>query len=96
MNKSKRKVYCIYTPLLYESLFFCFRGPISVLKDTLRNEGFLGFYKGFGATVAREMPGYFFFFGGYEASKYFLASTNDMKSEKYGESYLFAYIQVTH
>eukprot|EP00795_Rhopilema_esculentum_P000074 gene74-9685_t len=59
-------------------------GPLSVMRDTFKADGFLGFYNGFAATVAREMPGYFFFFGGYEATKYFLASTNDMKSEKYG------------
>lgn len=61
------------------------RGPISVVKDTFKADGFLGFYNGFVATVAREMPGYFFFFGGYETSKYFLATTNDMKTEPYGK-----------
>ena len=59
-----------------------------MIKDTFRADGFLGFYNGFVATVAREMPGYFFFFGGYEASKYFLASTNDMKTEPYGKATL--------
>ena len=59
-----------------------------MIRDTFKSDGFFGFYNGFVATVAREMPGYFFFFGGYEASKYVLASTSDMKTEPYG---LFVY-----
>ena len=56
-----------------------------MIRDTFKSDGVLGFYNGFVATVAREMPGYFFFFGGYEASKYVLATTDDMKTEPYGK-----------
>lgn len=34
----------------------------------LREEGVLGFFRGLTSTWAREVPGYFFFFGGYNAS----------------------------
>ena len=35
----------------------------------LKNEGVPGLFKGLTSTMFREMPGYFFFFGGYELSK---------------------------
>lgn len=45
---------------------------ISAFKLTsqiLNNEGIPGLFKGLTSTMFREMPGYFFFFGGYELSK---------------------------
>lgn len=45
---------------------------ISAFKLTsqiLRNEGVPGLFRGLTSTMFREMPGYFFFFGGYELSK---------------------------
>ena len=35
-------------------------------------EGFRGFYRGFNSTLVREMPGFFFYFGGYGLAKEFL------------------------
>ena len=34
--------------------------------------GVPGMFRGLAPTMAREMPGYFFFFGGYELAKNFL------------------------
>ena len=38
----------------------------------IRDDGFLGLFRGLTSTLAREVPGYFFFFGGYELSRYVL------------------------
>lgn len=38
----------------------------------IREDGFLGLFRGMTSTLVREVPGYFFFFGGYELSRYFL------------------------
>ncbi|XP_074243909.1 mitochondrial ornithine transporter 1 isoform X2 [Saimiri boliviensis] len=46
----------------------------SVIKSILRKDGPLGFYHGLSSTLLREVPGYFFFFGGYELSRSFFAS----------------------
>ncbi|XP_068920715.1 mitochondrial ornithine transporter 1 isoform X3 [Petaurus breviceps papuanus] len=46
----------------------------SVVKGILRKDGPLGFYHGLSSTLLREVPGYFFFFGGYELSRSFFAS----------------------
>ncbi|XP_011365713.1 mitochondrial ornithine transporter 2 [Pteropus medius] len=46
----------------------------SVMKGILRKDGPLGFYHGLSSTLLQEVPGYFFFFGGYELSRSFFAS----------------------
>ncbi|KAM5300537.1 mitochondrial ornithine transporter 2 [Ctenodactylus gundi] len=46
----------------------------SVIKSILRKDGPLGFYHGLSSTLIQEVPGYFFFFGGYELSRSFFAS----------------------
>ncbi|XP_046523331.1 mitochondrial ornithine transporter 2 [Equus asinus] len=46
----------------------------SVVKSILRKDGPLGFYHGLSSTLIQEIPGYFFFFGGYELSRSFFAS----------------------
>ncbi|KAJ8384394.1 hypothetical protein AAFF_G00205270 [Aldrovandia affinis] len=38
----------------------------SVVRAVMRNEGPLGFFQGLTPTIAREVPGYFCFFGAYE------------------------------
>ena len=38
-------------------------------KQILRTEGIPGMFRGLVPTFAREIPGYFFFFGGYELSR---------------------------
>ncbi len=46
--------------------------PYQLTKQILKSEGIRGMFRGLGPTFAREMPGYFFFFGGYEYSREFL------------------------
>ncbi|XP_074169789.1 mitochondrial ornithine transporter 1 [Rhinolophus sinicus] len=46
----------------------------SVVRGVLRKDGPLGFYRGLSSTLVQEVPGYFFFFGGYEVSRSFFAS----------------------
>lgn len=43
--------------------------PLQLTRQIFKQEGVLGFYRGLGPTLAREMPGYFFFFGGYEGTR---------------------------
>ncbi|KAM6148979.1 mitochondrial ornithine transporter 2 [Erethizon dorsatum] len=45
-----------------------------VVRDILRKDGLLGFYHGLSTTLIQEIPGHFFFFGGYELSRTFFAS----------------------
>lgn len=47
--------------------------PFQLTKNVLKKEGIPGMFRGLTSTFAREMPGYFFFFGGYELSRQFLA-----------------------
>ena len=39
----------------------------SVMKCIVQEEGMRGMFRGLTSTWAREVPGYFFFFGGYNA-----------------------------
>ena len=48
--------------------------PQTIVRDVLRSDGILGFYRGIQSTVLREVPGYFVFFGGYEGTRYLLAN----------------------
>lgn len=45
--------------------------PYQLTKQVLRTDGIPGLYRGLTATFTREMPGYFFFFGGYEVTRNF-------------------------
>lgn len=47
--------------------------PYQLTKQILKNEGVKGMFRGLTPTFAREMPGYFFFFGGYELTREVLA-----------------------
>ncbi|KAG8181231.1 hypothetical protein JTE90_002911 [Oedothorax gibbosus] len=58
-------------------------GPWMLAKEIFKNEGILGFFRGFGVTIVREMPGYFFFFGGYELTR-ILLTPEGMKKENIG------------
>lgn len=58
-----------------------FRGPYSLCRKILREEGIVGIFRGLTPTLAREVPGYFFFFGGYEISRLMLASPGQEKDE---------------
>ena len=55
------------------------RTPFTIVKDVLRTDGVLGFYRGISSTILREVPGYFFFFGGYEGTKYLLSKDSQDK-----------------
>lgn len=48
--------------------------------EILRTDGVGGLFRGLTSTMAREMPGYFFFFGGYEGSKVFLTNGQPEKA----------------
>ncbi|XP_048851085.1 mitochondrial ornithine transporter 1-like isoform X1 [Brienomyrus brachyistius] len=41
----------------------------SIVKSILKKEGLPGLFQGMTSTWLREVPGYFFFFGGYEVSR---------------------------
>ena len=72
--------YDFHVSLMYSWLRYYFSTPLSITKQVLREEGIRGLFRGLVPTFAREMPGYFFFFGGYELSKKFL-SGNKTESE---------------
>ncbi len=48
------------------SLYSVWSTVWSVVKSIMRNEGPQGFFQGLTTTIAREVPGYFCFFGAYE------------------------------
>lgn len=45
---------------------------LNTTKLVLRQDGILGFYRGLSALFLREFSGNFFFFGGYEFTKFLL------------------------
>ena len=57
--------YCNLSQLFLFLLYF-FSGVVQVTMQIIREDGFLGLFRGMTPTLAREVPGYFFFFGGYE------------------------------
>ncbi|XP_066602842.1 mitochondrial ornithine transporter 1 [Prorops nasuta] len=48
-------------------------GPWNLTRQIIKLHGVKGLFTGLSSTIAREMPGYFFFFGGYEATRKILA-----------------------
>lgn len=52
-------------------------------KSILREEGIKGPFRGLTSTWAREVPGYFFFFGGYNGSLWLLSPSeqNEYRQE---------------
>lgn len=58
--------------------------PISataLTKSIIKREGVFGLYNGLTSTIAREMPGYFAFFGGIESTKKLLVKYTPLKDE---------------
>ncbi|XP_002733843.1 mitochondrial ornithine transporter 1-like [Saccoglossus kowalevskii] len=53
----------------------------SVTKALIRQDGFHGLFQGLTSTWAREVPGYFFFFGGYEISRSILIPKGNPNAE---------------
>lgn len=49
------------------------------MRNIIHQDGFIGFYRGFGPLLAREIPGSFFFFGGYEGTKLLLMTSEEEK-----------------
>ncbi|CAF1377021.1 unnamed protein product [Didymodactylos carnosus] len=47
----------------------------------LRTEGIRGLFRGLTSTWIREVPGYFFFFGGYELTRSLLMSKDGRKTD---------------
>ncbi|XP_017879395.1 mitochondrial ornithine transporter 1 [Ceratina calcarata] len=56
-------------------------GPWGLTSQILKEQGIRGFFTGLSSTIAREMPGYFFFFGGYEVTRELLAKPNQSRDE---------------
>ncbi|KAH3730672.1 mitochondrial ornithine transporter 1-like [Dreissena polymorpha] len=56
-------------------------GPFTLTKEILRQEGIRGLYKGLTATFMREIPGYVFFFGGYETARHLLTPAGKTKDD---------------
>lgn len=50
-------------------------------RDILNDRGMRGFFVGMTPTLAREVPGYFCFFGAYETSRYLLAKEGQSKDD---------------
>ncbi|XP_074863671.1 integrin beta-1-binding protein 2 isoform X2 [Carettochelys insculpta] len=53
----------------------------ATVKSIFQSEGTLGFFQGLTSTWLREVPGYFFFFGGYEVSRSFFTQTGQCKED---------------
>ncbi|XP_047113163.1 mitochondrial ornithine transporter 1-like [Schistocerca piceifrons] len=56
-------------------------GPIKMTKYIIKNEGAMGLFRGLTSTMAREMFGNFFFFGGYEGARQLLTPPGKSKDE---------------
>lgn len=56
-------------------------GPITLTQEIIRQEGTAGLFRGLSSTLAREVPGYFFFFGGYEGARELLAPPGVAKAD---------------
>lgn len=54
----------------------CYSSALRLTRSIIRKDGFLGLFRGLTPTLAREVPGYFFFFGGYELTKSLLSPEN--------------------
>lgn len=57
------------------------RSTMNVARQIIREEGATGLFRGLTSTWAREVPGYFFFFGGYNASRRLLTPPGRSSSE---------------
>lgn len=56
-------------------------GPWNLTRQILKEQGVRGLFTGLSSTIAREMPGYFFFFGGYEATRELLAAKGQNRDD---------------
>ncbi|KAL7295184.1 hypothetical protein TKK_0011490 [Trichogramma kaykai] len=58
-----------------------FIGPWTLTKQIIKESGISGMYRGLTSTIAREMPGYFFFFGAYELTRELLTKPGQTRDE---------------
>uniref|UniRef100_A0A1B6E6J0 Mitochondrial ornithine transporter 1 n=1 Tax=Clastoptera arizonana TaxID=38151 RepID=A0A1B6E6J0_9HEMI len=56
-------------------------GAFNLTRRIIQEEGIQGMFRGLTSTIAREMPGYFVFFGGYEGTRYLLTPEGKSKEE---------------
>ena len=56
-------------------------GPAQLTRQILATDGVPGMFRGLTATFTREMPGYFFFFLAYEATRGLLAGPGQSKED---------------
>lgn len=56
-------------------------GSSVLVRHIIKQEGVRGLFHGLNATFAREMPGYFFFFGGYETCRTLLTPAGKTKDD---------------
>uniref|UniRef100_A0AAF5D9B4 Ubiquitin-like protease family profile domain-containing protein n=1 Tax=Strongyloides stercoralis TaxID=6248 RepID=A0AAF5D9B4_STRER len=57
------------------------RTTLSICKDVWKESGFKGFFIGLTPTLAREVPGYFAFFGAYETCRYMITKEGQSKDD---------------
>ncbi|XP_076641006.1 mitochondrial ornithine transporter 1 [Halictus rubicundus] len=50
-------------------------------NQIIKEQGIRGLFNGLSSTIVREMPGYFFFFGGYEITRELLAKPNESRND---------------
>ncbi|XP_046978910.1 mitochondrial ornithine transporter 1 isoform X2 [Vanessa cardui] len=55
--------------------------PLQLTQQIFKQYGIQGLFRGLVPTIMREMPGYFFFFGGYEGTRELLAKPGQSKDE---------------
>lgn len=54
-------------------------GSFRLTQQVIAESGIRGLFNGLGSTIAREMPGYFVFFGGYEGAREMLTKPGETK-----------------
>jgi hypothetical protein len=59
---------------------YIYKGPVDVVVQTIKKEGFAGLYRGHTACLMRELPGNFAWFGMYEATLRFVQEKGNYKS----------------
>nr|XP_012547293.2 mitochondrial ornithine transporter 2 isoform X3 [Bombyx mori] len=55
--------------------------PLQLTQQIFKQYGIQGLFRGLVPTIMREMPGYFFFFGGYEGTRELLAKPGQSKDD---------------
>ncbi len=59
-------------------------GPYQLTKEIIRRHGIKELYRGIKPTWSREIPGYFFFFGGYEGAKAAICAVTGRQKDDLG------------